>query len=220
MSNRAVTRRPHTANTPSNQHGWGPGRTALTRAAFYAGPLCMLVYGVVRLSAPEHLPDLSWTVGHLAMTLGVVLFAAVFPGLRRLAEPVAGAARWSARTATALGLIGVLAVTAQGVIDIVVGLRAADKPAMKELFEQVQSQPGVMPAVYTVGPMLFYVGLVWLVVQLAATRRIAAWRPVAVVLAVAAMAVSLDLIPLGAALFCAALSPLARELTAPATAAR
>ncbi|MET3987523.1 hypothetical protein [Streptomyces sp. PvR034] len=220
MSDRAATHRPHTTNMTGNQGSWSPRRITLTRAAFYAGPLCMLVYGAVRLSAPEHRPDLSWAVGHLAMTLGVVLFGAVFLGLRRLVAPVGAAGRRSAGAATALGLIGVLAVTAQGVIDIVVGLRAADRPAMKELFEQVQSQPGVMPAVYTVGPMLFYVGLVWLVVQLAAARRIAVWRPVAVVLGVAAMAVSLDLIPLGAALFCAALSPLARELTAPATAPR
>ncbi|MFD7032524.1 hypothetical protein ACFWAR_31330 [Streptomyces sp. NPDC059917] len=220
MSDRAATLRPHTPNTTRSDRSWGPRRIALTRAAFYVGPLCMLVYGAVRLSAPEHRPDLSWTVGHLAMTLGVLLFGAVFAGLRRLVEPAGAAGRRSARAATALGLIGVLAVTAQGVIDIVVGLRAADKPAMKELFEQVQSQPGVMPAVYTVGPMLFYVGLIWLVAQLAVARRIAAWRPVAVVLAVAAMAVSLDLIPLGAALFCVALSPLARALTTPATAAR
>ncbi|MER5733138.1 hypothetical protein ABT084_33210 [Streptomyces sp. NPDC002138] len=221
MTNRAATHgaathsadtRTPVGNLPAPQRGWGPRRTAFARAAFVAGPLCMGAYGVVRLANPEHRPDLAWTAGHLVMLVGVALFGAVFPGLRRLTEPVTGAARWSARTATALGLAGTLAVIAQAAIDIAVGLRAADRPEMHRLFDQVQSHPGVMPAVYTVVPLFFYVGLIWLVVQLAVQRRIALWRPVAVVLGTAVSAVSLDLIPLGALLFCAALSPLARDL--------
>ncbi|WP_327413815.1 hypothetical protein [Streptomyces sp. NBC_01233] len=67
--------------------------------------------------------------------------------------------------------------------------------------------------------MLFYVGLVWLLVQLAVQRRISPWRPVMVVLGTAATAVSLDLLPLGALFFAAALfpptRPAARPLDAP-----
>ncbi|GGM92524.1 hypothetical protein [Streptomyces fuscichromogenes] len=197
---------------------WGPRRTAMTRTAFIAAPLCMLAYGAIRLSDPDHGPGPAWTSGHVALITGVLLFGVVLPGLLRLSEPTAGAARLSARTATLLGLVGVAAVTVQGVIDVVVGFRADDRAGMNRLYEEVQSHPGVMPAVYTVGPMLFYVGLLWLVVQLAVQGRIAAWRPVLVTLGIATTAAGLDLIPLSALLFCAALSPLGRDVSAaPAT---
>ncbi|MFB7183668.1 hypothetical protein ACFCYI_38925 [Streptomyces sp. NPDC056257] len=188
----------------------GHRRTTVTRAAFIAAPLCMLAYGLIRLSDPGHGPGPAWTAGHIALLAGVALFAVVFPALRRMAGPTTRAGRLSASAATLLGLAGTLAVVAQAAIDLVVGFRAADRPGMERLFEEVQSHPGVLPAVYTVGPVLFYVGLVWLLVQLAVRRRVSPWRPVMVVLGTATAAVSLDLLPLAALLFAAALIPPAR----------
>ncbi|MEV7523321.1 hypothetical protein [Streptomyces sp. NPDC091371] len=187
----------------------------LTRAAFITAPLCILAYGVIRLSDPEHGPGPAWTVGHLALLAGVLQFALVFPALRRMTGP-----NRPGTAAALLGLTGTLAVVAQAAIDLVVGIRATDRPGMERLFEEVQSQPGVLPAVYTVGPMLFYVGLVWLVVQLAVQRRVSPWRPVLVVLGTVAMAASLDLMPLGALLFAVALSPRGLPSFLPARSAR
>ncbi|MFD7263959.1 hypothetical protein [Streptomyces sp. NPDC059874] len=194
---------------------------ALTRAAFITAPLCILAYGAIRLSDPDHGPGLAWTTGHIALLAGVLQFALVFPALRRMTGPATGAAgRLSAGAAASLGLTGTLAVVAQAAIDLVVGLRAADRPGMERLFEEVQSHPGVLPAVYTVGPTLFYVGLVWLMVQLAVQRRISPWRPVVVVLGTVTMAASLDLMPIGALLFAVALFPLSLPLPAPIRPAR
>ncbi|WP_274918685.1 hypothetical protein [Streptomyces sp. WZ-12] len=200
-------------NQPRGSH-----RTVLTQTAFIAGPLCMAAYGAIRLSDPTHGPNLAWISGHIAMVAGVLLFGAVFLGLTRLSEPATRAPRLSARVAAFLGLAGMVSVAAQGVIDIVVGLRADDRAGMERLFEGIQSHPGVMPAVYTVGPALFYVGLVWLTIQLAVQRRIRVWRPALVVLGTATMLASLDLMPLGALLFCAALSSLGRDIAASRTA--
>ncbi|MFJ8163668.1 hypothetical protein ACIRBY_22460 [Streptomyces sp. NPDC096136] len=199
---------------------WGRRRSAFVREAFVAGPLCMLAYGGIRLADPGHGPGPAWTVGHLFLTAGVLLFGAVFLGLRRLVAPAGRAGRVGAWMATGLGLAGVAAVVAQAVIDLAVGFRSADREGMNRLFEQVQSRPGVEPVVYSVGPMLFYVGLLWIVTQLAVRRRTGVWRPVAVLAGTAVMGVSLDLIPLGALLFCAALAPLGRDLAARECAAR
>ncbi|WP_329385959.1 hypothetical protein OG625_26545 [Streptomyces sp. NBC_01351] len=183
-------------------------RPTLTRASFVTAPLCLLAYGAIRLGDPDHGPGPAWTVGHIALLVGVLQFALVLPALRRMTGPGGGAAgRLSAGVGLLLGLTGTLAVVAQAAIDLVVGFRASDRPGMERLFEEVQSHPGVLSAVYTVGPVLFYVGLLWLVVQLAVQRRVSPWRPVAVVLGTVAMAVSLDLLPLGALLFAAALFP-------------
>ncbi len=175
----------------------------------------MLAYGLIRLSDPDRGPGPAWTAGHIALLAGVSLFAVVLPALRRMAGPTTRPGRLSAAAATLLGLTGTLAVVVQAAIDLVVGFRAADRPGMERLFEEVQSHPGVQPAVYTVGPMLFYVGLVWLLVQLAVRRRVSPWRPVMVVLGTVTAAVSLDLLPLAALLFAAALVPPARPLDAP-----
>ncbi|MEW1635237.1 hypothetical protein AB0469_14270 [Streptomyces sp. NPDC093801] len=199
---------------------WGRRRTAFVRGAFAAAPLCLLVYGVVRLADPDHGPGAAWTAGHLALAAGVALFGVVFLGLRRLAVPAGRVGRVGAGVATGLGLAGAVAAVAQAGVDLVVGWQSADRAGMDRLFEEVQSRPGVEPLVYSVGPMLFYVGLLWIVTQLAVERRIGVWRPLAVLLGTAAMAVSLDLIPLGALLYCAALSPLGRDVAARECAAR
>ncbi|WP_327735340.1 hypothetical protein OG749_17370 [Streptomyces nojiriensis] len=190
-------------------------RAALTRAAFVSAPLCMLAYGVIRLGDPDHGPGPAWTAGHLFLLAGVLQFALILPALHRLTGPARGAGRLGAGAATLLGLTGTLAVAAQASIDLVVGLRAADRPEMARLFEEIQSHPGVLPAVYTVGPMLFHVGLLWLLVHLAVQRRVSPWRPVMVVLGTATTAAGLDLLPLGALFFTAALLPLSLPLTAP-----
>lgn len=188
-------------------------RTALTRAAFVTAPLLILAYGAIRLTDPDHGPGPVWTTGHLALTAAMLLFVPVFARLGALARPDAGpAGRLSAGAATVLGLAGTLAVTVQACIDLYAGFRATDRPGMERLFEQVQSHPGVMPAVYGVGPLLFYVGLIWILVQLSARRRVSLWSPLAAVAGTAtAAAGGLDLMPLAAALFCASLAPLARR---------
>ncbi|MFE2167519.1 hypothetical protein ACFXB3_21040 [Streptomyces sp. NPDC059447] len=193
--------------TRSLEHRDNRRPAALTRAAFVSAPLCILAYGAIRLGDPGHGPGPAWTVGHIALLAGVLQFALVFPALRRMTGPATAAGRASAGAAALLGLAGTLAVVAQAVIDLVVGLNAADRPEMNRLFDEVQSHPGVLPAVYTVGPMLFYVGLVWLMVQLAVRRRVGAWRPALVVLGTVTMGVSLDLMPLGGLMFAAALYP-------------
>ncbi|GHC67483.1 hypothetical protein [Streptomyces cinnamoneus] len=179
------------------------------RAAYVAGPVCMGAYGLVRLVDEERGPGPAWTLGHLALLAGVVLFAPVFVGLGARAARGRGAAgRWSAGTGLVLGLLGVAAVTVQAGIDLLVGSRSEDRATMDALFERIQSHAGVKPAFYTVGPLLFYVGLVLLVGQLAVQRATAAWRPPAVVAGVAVTAASLDLIPVGALLFLLVLAPL------------
>ncbi|MFD8985475.1 hypothetical protein [Streptomyces sp. NPDC059564] len=195
----------------------GSARTALTRAAFATAPALILSYGAIRLTDPDHGPGPVWTAGHLALAAAMLLFTVVFAGLLALARPDSGrAGRLSAGAAAVLGVAGALAVTAQACIDLVVGFRAADRAGMERLFEQVQSYPGVVPALYSVGPLMFYVGLVWLLVQLSARRRVPLWSPLAAVAGIATAAVGgLDLMPLSAAFFCAALAPPARARRAP-----
>ncbi|WP_326586815.1 hypothetical protein [Streptomyces sp. NBC_01294] len=187
----------------------------LTRFSFVAAPVLLVVYGSVRLlveGAKE--PGAAWITGHFAFLFGVLLFGVVCEGLRRTVAASGGPARRAvARAGAVAGLVGVTAAAAQAVIDLYAGFRAADKPEMKEIFAQVQDVPGVLPAVYTVGPLFLYLGMITL---LATLRGPGAVRSLVLfVLGTVAMAASLDLMPLGGLCYLLAFAPLRRRVPAP-----
>lgn len=176
--------------------------------SFVAAPLLFGAYGVARIVDGldgVRGPGPAWTVGHLVFLAGLALFVPVLGRLR--AEAGGGAA---ATAGYAAGLLGGLALAAQFTIDIVVGLLSADHEAMGPRFDAVKAVPGVEPAVYTVVPMLFYVGMVALVTLVAVRGRVPWWSPVLVLVQAVAPIASKDLIPLGAALLLLAFVPLLR----------
>ncbi|WP_424529252.1 hypothetical protein ACOZ38_06695 [Sphaerisporangium viridialbum] len=192
-------------------------RDVYTGMAFAAAPLFLLAYGVIRLLDGldgSRGPGVAWTTGHAAFLIGLLLFGPVVLGMRRMVAAGTTGLRFTATLSTVIAMLGMAATAGQAVIDLAVGLSAADRPEMNHLFQQVQGYPGVTPAFYTVGPVLFYVGLLALVVLLAVVTpgRVSGWSPALVVLGTALMAVNLDLIPVGAVCYWLALAPLGRRL--------
>ncbi|MER6946688.1 hypothetical protein ABT294_21910 [Nonomuraea sp. NPDC000554] len=176
---------------------------------YRAAPLLVTAYGVLRIVDGldgSRGPGPAWTAGHLAFLAALVLFVPIFWEMRRMLGRSV-----PATAAVAVGLAGIGCAFAQFSIDVVVGFMAADHDAMAPLFEQVKSVPGVSVAVYTAGPILFYLALVVLVAALAVRRQVSAWVPVAVLLSVLLPFGSLDLMPLGGLLMLAAFLPLARQ---------
>ncbi|MFI9596968.1 hypothetical protein [Nonomuraea sp. NPDC052265] len=185
-----------------------------TRAAFVAAPLLVLSYGVIRIIDGfdgSRGPGLAWTTGHLAFLAALALFIVIFREMWQML----GRNR-IATTSLVVGLVGIVCASAQFVIDIVVGFMAADHDAMSPLFDQVQAIPGVSLAVYQVGPMLFYIAQLALVVQLTARRQLKLWTPVLVMLDFAIPIIEKDLIPLGALCMLVSFWPLARRRVQPA----
>ena len=173
-----------------------------------AAPVLFGAYGVARILDGldgSRGPGLAWTVGHLFFLAGLVLFVQIFGRLRRLAG--------GGVTATAgyiAGLVGALSLAAQFTIDIVVGFLSADHDAMGPRFDAVRAVPGVEQVVYTVVPLLFYVGMLVLVARLAVSRQVPWWSPALVLVQAVLPLASKDLIPLGAALLLLAFVPLLR----------
>lgn len=183
---------------------------------FLLGPALMAGYGLVRLAGRalgDYGPGVWWSVAHVLFLAGVLAFVPVFRGLR-MPDGVRGGRRAGVRVAAGAGLLGVAAVAVQAVIDLAVGFVAADDRAMSDMFEKVQDVPGVMPVVYTVVPMLFWLGLLALVTLLAFLRRdeVPARSPLLVLAGTVMMAVSLDLLTAGALCIGLALFPVRRGL--------
>ncbi len=209
----------------------------MTRFAFLGAPLFIVGYGIVRLIDGldgSHGPGPAWTTGHLMFLVALLLFVVVLFALRRAvtAENGSGAASGlggrrttpasvTAAVAVAVGVVGLLAFVRTVVVDIIVGLRSADRPAMNRLYPHYDTFPGGLPAgltsaLDTVGPVLLLAALLALTIQLAAPprRRLRWWSPVLVAAGFAVISADLNLLPLGGLLLLLALAPNARHASA------
>lgn len=109
------------------------------------------------------------------------------------------------------------------VLDIVVGLKAADTAEKSALSDRYADVPAVLPqAFYEIGPLSFMLGLVAMLVQYAAVgpRRglSAALSPALILLGFVAIMANMNLLPVGAAMIWFALVPIARGTPRPRSA--
>jgi hypothetical protein len=193
----------------------------MTRIAFHLAPALMLAYGVVRLidgQDGQHGPGPAWTVGHLLFLASLLLYGGVIAGLygRIRAMAVGTARRVAAGVTTAVAAFGLVTFVRVAIIDIVVGLRAADSAEKSMLADRYADVPAVLPqALYEIGPMFFMLGLLALLIQVAVItpgrKAAAALSPVLVTVGFVAITLNLDLLPAGAALIWLALAPFTRE---------
>jgi hypothetical protein len=182
------------------------------RIAFIAAPLLTLTYGVIRIldGLDGHRgPGLAWTTGHLAFLGAMVLFVSIFWQLRELAgRNVLPTVIAIVATAGATALFG------QFAIDLVAGFTATDNLEMSKRIFDIRTTPGVSPALYDIGPYLFYLGQLALVVQLAVTRRISWWTPLLVAFDLVMPNIDKNLIPIGAIVLLISFVPLAKRIPA------
>lgn len=193
-----------------------PRRTAY---AVVGAPALMALYGGIRLVPGSREPGPGWTAGHTAMFAGLLLFVPVLLALRRVLAPRGTAAgRLAANAALGTAFAGLACSLVQIGIDLVVGLAAQDKADQSRMFGNVQDVPGVSAAVYQVGPLLFYVGLLAMLVaaSVGARRVLPWWSPALMVAGTVATAADLAFIPLAGACYLAALAPLVRPGAGPA----
>ncbi|MFI0357789.1 hypothetical protein [Actinomadura sp. 9N407] len=193
----------------------------MTRIAFHLAPALMLAYGVVRLvdgRDGQHGPGPAWTVGHLLFLASLLLYGGVIAGLYGRVRATAGgtARRVAAGVTAAVAAFGLVTFVRVAIIDIVVGLQAADPAEKSMLADRYADLPAVLPqAVYEIGPMFFMIGLLALLVQFAVVtpgrKAVAALSPALVALGFAGITLDLDLLPAGAALIWLALFLSTRE---------
>ncbi|MEH0980880.1 hypothetical protein [Micromonospora sp. CPCC 205556] len=173
--------------------------TPTVRGAALAAPLLLFAYGICRwidgFDGDRHNGP-AWDIGHTLFLLGIVGFAVLAVALRRVFLSAAGRQsggwRIAVEVATAATLLGAAAFGW-----VIVG----------DLFEPVADT--VPDPVFDAGPVLFQLGLLTLLVRAVTVRLLPAWAPVLVLVGFVALAVDLDLLPVGAALVAVGLLPLA-----------
>jgi hypothetical protein len=162
----------------------------MTKFAAIAAPALMLFYGLCRMADGfdgDRGNGIAWDIGHVAFFLAFVLFGLLAVGLRA----------WERRprvlidVATAATLFGVGCF-----LWVIIG----------DLFDGWPSLPDALEAV---GPLLYQVGSLVVLIRLVVARRLPWWTPVLVAIGFGSIAVSLDLLPIASVLVGAGLAPIA-----------
>jgi hypothetical protein len=162
----------------------------MTKFAALVAPALMLFYGVTRYFDGldgDRGNSWLWDAGHVAFFFAIVLFAVLGETVRRR-HP--GVLTTVAEAATVFGAACFLWVITGDIFD---------------------SWPALPSMLQIVGPVLFQLGLLTLLVREAMARRVPAWSPLLVLLGFVAIPISLDLLPLAAVLVGAGLAPLALQ---------
>jgi hypothetical protein len=159
----------------------------MTKFLAYAAPALMLAYGVCRwadgLDGDKH-NGIAWTIGHAAFWVAIVLFALLADRLRRSLPSLLTAA---ATVVTAAGSVLFLWVITH---------------------DLVSAFPNAPDVVQTIGPALFDLGLLTLLVRHAIAGKLPIWSPILVLIGFAAIPISLDLLPIASIVVGAGLTPL------------
>ncbi|WP_406094000.1 hypothetical protein [Streptomyces sp. NBC_01013] len=174
--------------------------TRTTRLFALLVPLCLLLYGVLRLidgRDGSHGPGLAWNIGHTFFFVAFLLLGGLVVELRTLV-PVG-----TARRAAAAGSAMIAGVFGAGCFLWVI---------LGDLFPSFDDSAPLPEPLELVGPLAFELGILALLVMLAVSRprRLPVWSPVLVFVTFLLIAVNLDLLPLAALTLMAGLVPLAR----------
>ncbi|MEV4200283.1 hypothetical protein [Micromonospora globbae] len=168
------------------------------RMVTLTAPLLLLLYGVARLIDGldgDHGPGWAWNIGHSLFFASIALFGVLAVHLRRMLLGAAPRLRALTDTATVAALAG-----AASFLWVILG----------DLFPGLADAAPLPDPLFLLGPLLFQLGLLTLLVQAATLRprRLPLWAPPLVLVGFAAIAVNLDLLPVAGALIFAGLRPL------------
>ncbi|MBY8875570.1 hypothetical protein K7640_27445 [Micromonospora sp. PLK6-60] len=144
----------------------------LTNLALAVAPVGVLAgWTLMRLGA-SHSTGVGWALAHSVWLISYALFGIVVVELYRRIRAQPSGGKVVAVLTAAVAMAGISAIAGQMIVDLVVGLAAADRTHMHELFQRAFAVPGVQPVLYEVGPIFLIIGLAALFTHLAVMRRV------------------------------------------------
>jgi hypothetical protein len=126
-----------------------------------------------------------WTIAHLIWLPSYAVLAIGFIALNRHTRTASAAGRLLSGLGLVATVLGGIAVTAQMVVDLVLGFATSDEVSMSAMSDRVQSVPGVEAAVYSVGPALLFLGMLVTTIHAAVRREVPIYTAALVVVAIA-----------------------------------
>jgi len=117
----------------------------------------------------------GWILAHFFMLGSIFMYVAAILGVRQLLGP--SKAPWGALGdgSTILALLGLLLTVSQITIDLTVGFLASTPAEMDHMFGRIRAIPAMEITFYSIGPSLFFLGLLLLILILARFHVILLW---------------------------------------------
>jgi hypothetical protein len=175
--------------------------TRTTRLFSFLVPLFLLLYGVFRWidgRDGDHGPGLAWNIGHTFFLAAFLMLGALVVELRTLVPATTARARGVAGTAMVAGVFG-----AACFVWVILG----------DLFSGLSDSAPLPEPLKLAGPLAFQLGLLTLMIMMAAARprRLPVWSPVLAFVAFFLIGGNLDLLPVAAVVLMAGFLPLVRN---------
>lgn len=149
-----------------------------------ASPLALLIGYAILMVRSGQGPDFGWFLSHMIMLIGVGLMLPTIIGIRVLLLKTTS-------TVSDLGMMiaffGGLTLVGQFAIDLAVGQLSVTQSEMIDLFKLLSASPIISVIFQSVGPILFYIGLLVLIILLWQHQVIS--RPAGIIASLGAIAV-------------------------------
>ena len=136
-------------------------------------PLAMIIGYAILMARSGQGPDTGWFLSHVFLLIGVGLMIPTSIGIKVILNQVA---RRVSDIGMTLSFFGGLALIGQFAIDLAVGQLSANQSEMIELFNLLANSPIIALAFQSVGPIVFYIGLL-ILNTLLWNKRVIAWQP-------------------------------------------
>ena len=137
-----------------------------------AGPLALVIGYAILMARSGRGPDSGWFLSHAFLLIGVGLILPASIGIRIYLNKVTERA---ADIGMILAFIGGLTLVGQFAIDLAVGQLAANQSEMRESFKSLSVSPIIALPFQSVGPIVFYGGLLVLTSLLWKNRIVSWW---------------------------------------------
>lgn len=134
-------------------------------------PLGFVLGWAILIQRTEQAPDMGWTLSHLFLLVGAVLFVPTIAGLRQLLNEKD---EKTANIGVGLALLGILALVGQFAIDLAVGQLAGSSAEMSSMFKRIYSASMITLA-FQIMAIMFYIGLFTLILSLTRLHLLVQW---------------------------------------------
>lgn len=136
------------------------------------GPLAMAIGYAILMVRSGQGPDAGWFFSHVFLLIGIGLMIPTIIAIKVLLNKTAGIA---SDIGIILAFFGGLTLVGQFAIDLAVGQLSVTQSEMIDLFKRLSASPIISIPFQSVGPIMFYIGLLVLT-SLLWKNRVISWQ--------------------------------------------
>ena len=157
-----------------------PTRKNIMGVSAVIAPFGFVAGWIILIQRAEQAPDAGWSLSHLFLLVGVILFVPAIAGLRYL---LSDKDTKTADIGICLSTFGIFALVGQFAIDLAIGQLANNASEMSSMFRSVYSAP-LLSLPFQIMAILFYIGLFMLILLVTRFHLIPQWAGILAIIGI------------------------------------